>query len=692
VSESARGELERRILILGPTPRDTAILRDFLERSGIPSADCRDADSLFRELQQGVGAILVTEEAIADGAGRLGALLSRQPAWSDLPVLVLTATGADSETVRKAVASLGNVTLLERPTRVNALLAATRAALRGRQRQYQIRAHLADREWAERRSATELAVARILARATDADPAASILRAVCEGLDWDAGSLWSLAADGRLDNVAFWSRASRPVPRFEEATRNARFERGVGLPGRVLASGDPECIRDITLDSNFPRREAARQDGLRGGMAFPIRSGGETVAIMEFFSRVIEEFDAGLMATMSTIGAHVGQYLDRRAAEDSLRQADRRKDEFLATLAHELRNPLAPIRVATQLLHTPAASEGDALWAREVIERQVRHLARLVEDLMEVSRVASGKIVLRRERVELAQVVRAAVETSRPIIEAAAHALTVSLPDDLVTIDADPLRLSQILSNLLNNAAKFTPAGGAIALSAAVSGAELTLRVSDTGVGIPPGMHDAIFEMFTQAESSAEGPAGLGIGLTLVRSFVQLHGGTVEARSAGPGSGSEFVVRLPVVVTDAADETPAPRAEDAPAPRRVAVVDDNEDSAEGIAMLLRLDGHDVATAHDGLEAVALAERFRPEVVFLDIGLPGINGYEAARRIRALPGGREIRLVALTGWGQQEDRRKSAEAGFDRHLVKPVEPGDLEQAMREGEPQAARLPG
>jgi len=693
VSEAARGEQERRILILGPTPRDTAILRDFLERSGIPSADCRDADSLFRELQQGVGAILVTEEAIADGAGKLGALLAKQPAWSDLPVLVLTATGADSETVRNAVSSLGNVTLLERPTRVNALLAATRAALHGRQRQYQIRAHLADREWAERRSATELAVARILARSTDADPAASILRAVCEGLDWDAGSLWSLcAADGRLENVAFWSRASRPVSRFEEATRAARFERGVGLPGRALASGDPECIRDVTLDSNFPRQEAARHDGLRGGMAFPIRSGGETVAIMEFFSRVVEEFDAGLMATMSTIGAHVGQYLDRRAAEDSLRQADRRKDEFLATLAHELRNPLAPIRVAAQLLHTPAASEGDALWAREVIERQVRHLARLVEDLMEVSRVASGKIVLRRERVELAQVVRAAVETSRPIIEAAAHALTVSLPEELVKIDADPLRLSQILSNLLNNAAKFTPAGGAISLSAAVSGAELTLRVADTGVGIPPGMRDAIFEMFTQAESAAEGPPGLGIGLTLVRSFVQLHGGTVEARSAGPGSGSEFVVRLPVVVTDAVAETGAPRADDAPAPRRVAVVDDNEDSAEGIAMLLRLDGHEVATAHDGLEAVALAERFRPEVVFLDIGLPGISGYEAARRIRALPGGREMRLVALTGWGQQEDRRKSAEAGFDRHLVKPVELGELERAMREGETQAARLPG
>jgi CheY-like chemotaxis protein len=315
-----------------------------------------------------------------------------------------------------------------------------------------------------------------------------------------------------------------------------------------------------------------------------------------------------------------------------------------------------------------------------VIERQVRHLARLVEDLMEVSRVASGKIALRRERVELAQVVRAAVETSRPWIEASGHALSVELPPEPVTLDADPLRLAQILSNLLNNAAKFTPAGGRIRLDAELSGPEVKISVSDTGVGIPAAMQDAIFEMFTQVDRSAGGgPVGLGIGLTLVRSFVLLHGGTVEARSEGAGKGSEFIVRLPIVVAEVPRETPAPRAAaGALQPLRVVVVDDNEDSAEGLAMLLRLDGHEVATAHDGLEAVSLTEEFRPEVVFLDIGLPGISGYEAARRIRGLPGGQEIRLVALTGWGQQEDRRKSAEAGFDRHLVKPVEPREIER--------------
>jgi signal transduction histidine kinase/DNA-binding response OmpR family regulator len=691
VSEARRSELERRVLVLGPTNRDATLIAAVLAEAGVPTLRVASADALFRELEAGAAALLITEETIADGAASLAEFLARQPPWSDLPVLLLTAAGANSATVLTAIESLGNVTLLERPTRVTSLVAAAKAALRGRVRQYQTRAHLAERDWAERRSVAELAVARLLARTAAADPTAEILRAVCEGLDWDAGGLWAVSdTDGRLDNAAFWSRSSRPVPRFEEATRSSRFEKGVGLPGRVLASGDPEWIRDVTEDGNFPRARAAEVDGLRGGMAFPIRSGGETVAIMEFFSREIEEPDAGLMATMSTIGAHIGQFLDRREAEESLRVADRRKDEFLATLAHELRNPLAPIRVAAQLLRAPAASRGDSLWAREVIDRQVGHLARLVEDLMEVSRVASGKISLRRERVELAQVVRVAVETSRPLIENATHRLTVSLPPDPVTLDADPLRISQILSNLLNNASKFTPPGGRIRLAAEARGNELRISVADTGIGIPPGMRETIFEMFTQVERSAEGgPVGLGIGLTLVRSFVNLHGGTVEARSEGPGRGSEFIVRLPVVVAEDG-RAPSPRREASPGrPVRVVVVDDNEDSAEGLAMLLRLEGHDVATAHDGLEAVSVTERFRPEVVLLDIGLPGISGYEAARRIRALPGGRRIRLVALTGWGQQEDRRKSAEAGFDLHLVKPVGPEELGEALRAARESMAR---
>jgi signal transduction histidine kinase/DNA-binding response OmpR family regulator len=685
VSETARSDLERRVLIYGTPARDGALIAAFLAEAGLASAPVSAPEALIRELEQGAAAVLVTEESLGESAARLASFLGGQPPWSDLPILLLTAAGANSPAVLSAVEALGNVTLLERPTRVTALVAAVRAALRARLRQYQTRAHLAEREWAERRAGAELAVARLLARTASPDPAAEILRAVCEGLDWDAGALWSVSPeDGSLHNVAFWSRSSRPVPRFEQATRESRFGRGVGLPGRVLATGDPEWIRDVTEDRNFPRVEAAVSDGLCSGMAFPIRSGGETVAVMEFFSREIEEPDAGLMATMSTIGAHVGQFLDRREAEDSLRLADRRKDEFLATLAHELRNPLAPIRIAAQLLQAPAASTGDTRWAREVIERQVRHLARLVEDLMEVSRVASGKIALRRERVDLAQVVRSAVETSRPLIESSSHRLSVDLPRDPVILDADPLRLSQILSNLLNNAAKFTPAEGRIRLVAEARGRNLKLSVKDSGVGIPGGMQDAIFEMFTQVDRTGEGgPVGLGIGLTLVRSFVQLHGGSVEARSEGPGRGSEFLVTLPIVVTEAPEETSARPAESTPEGRRVrvVVVDDNEDSAEGLAMLLRLDGHDVATAHDGLAAVTLTETFRPEVVFLDIGLPGISGYEAARRIRGLPGGQAIRLVALTGWGQLEDRRKSAEAGFDRHLVKPVDPTDLGRALR-----------
>jgi GAF domain-containing protein len=383
VSEARRSELERRILVLGPHARDAELIGSVLAGAGVPSSHVASPEMLVRELEEGAAALLVTEETMADGGARLSEFLSRQPPWSDLPVLLLTAAGANSPTVLGAIESLGNVTLLERPTRVTSLVAAAKAALRARVRQYQTRAHLAEREWAERRSGAELSVARLLSRSEASDPTGDILRAVCEGLDWDAGGLWSASpSDGLLHNVAFWSRSSRPLPHFEEATRSASFGRGMGLPGRVLATGDPEWVRDITAEPNFPRSRAAAADGLRGGMAFPIRSGGETVAIMEFFSRDVEEPDAGLMATMSTIGAHIGQFLDRRQAEDSLRLADKRKDEFLATLAHELRNPLAPIRVAAQLLHAPAASSGDTIWAREVIDRQVGHLARLVEDLM----------------------------------------------------------------------------------------------------------------------------------------------------------------------------------------------------------------------------------------------------------------------------------------------------------------------
>jgi PAS domain S-box-containing protein len=365
---------------------------------------------------------------------------------------------------------------------------------------------------------------------------------------------------------------------------------------------------------------------------------------------------------------------ERKAAEEALQEADRRKDEFLAALAHELRNPLAPVRNALHLLQQ-AGNDGTAVeQARGVMERQVAQLARLVDDLLDVSRIARGKLELRRQRVELAVVVGNAVEASRPLIDQMGHELTVTLPPEPVYLDIDPVRVTQVLSNLLNNAAKYTDRGGRIGLSAERQGSDAVVAVRDTGVGIPADKLPHVFEMFTQVEgSSARAQGGLGLGLTLVKRLTEMHGGSVEARSGGPGRGSEFVVRLPVALGPGADRPPPGGETAAALPRRVLVVDDNRDGADSLAMILRLLGNEVRVAYDGAEAVRAAEAFRPDVILLDIGLPKLNGHETARRIRREPWGGRVVLIAVTGWGHEEDRRRSQEAGFDFHLVKPVDP-------------------
>jgi PAS domain S-box-containing protein len=383
--------------------------------------------------------------------------------------------------------------------------------------------------------------------------------------------------------------------------------------------------------------------------------------------------------TIEWVGVHT-DITERRAAEEALRDADRRKDEFIATLAHELRNPLAPIRNAAQVAKSPGATDAQRRWAHEVIERQARHMALLLEDLLDVSRITRGTLQLRLEPVELAAVVDTAIETARPLIDSRQHELTVVLPEAPLWLEADALRLAQVLSNLLTNAAKYSEPQGEIRLSAEQRGEELTIRVSDRGLGIEPQLLPRIFEMFSQGKPAidrAEG--GLGIGLALVKGLLGLHGGTIEASSAGIGQGSTFTVRLPISrhaqragSLDAAEGVKREQTRT----RRVLVVDDNRDSAESLALLLSLQGHEIRCAHSGAEALEVASEFRPQMVLLDIGMPHMNGYEVAARIRAQTGGREIMLVAVTGWGQTEDKRRASEAGFDQHLVKPIGPQDL----------------
>jgi CheY-like chemotaxis protein/nitrogen-specific signal transduction histidine kinase len=364
-----------------------------------------------------------------------------------------------------------------------------------------------------------------------------------------------------------------------------------------------------------------------------------------------------------------------------LAEADRRKDEFLATLAHELRNPLAPICNAVELLRRANGDTARINQIRALMERQLGHMVRLIDDLLDISRITNGKLRLRKQRLELAAVVNSAVESSRPLIEASAHTLTVKLPPDPVYVDADPTRLAQAFSNLLNNAAKYTEKSGQICLAVDRHGGQAVVSVRDNGVGISAVHLPQLFEMFSQVAPALErSQGGLGIGLALVRGLVELHEGTVEAHSDGPGTGSEFRVHLPVAEPTAkkADQTSDNGRPTADAPKsRILVVDDLRDSAESLGMVLEMKGHTIRIAHDGLEAVQAAAAFRPEVILMDIGLPRMNGYEAAREIRHEPWGKKMILVAVTGWGQDDDKRRAAEAGFDHHMTKPVDPAVLE---------------
>ena len=376
---------------------------------------------------------------------------------------------------------------------------------------------------------------------------------------------------------------------------------------------------------------------------------------------------------------------DYKRAEEALREADRRKDEFLATLAHELRNPLAPIRNSLQILKMPRVDAATVQQTREMMERQVHHLVRLVDDLLDVSRVMRGKIELRREPVELATIVARAVETAKPLIEVQGHQLDISVSPESLLLDADPIRLAQVVGNLLTNSAKYSEGHGHIWLTAERENGQAVLKVRDSGIGIAPDMLPHVFELFVQADhASTKAQGGLCIGLTLVKNLVEMHDGSVEAHSAGLGKGCEFVIRLPIKAEERREssekESGLQQPERSPSGHRLLVVDDNKDAAMSLATLLRLQGHEVRIADNGSLALEMANSYRPDLVFLDIGMPGMDGYEVARRMRQMPGLEKTVLTALTGWGQQEDRRRTAKAGFDHHLVKPVEATALENLL------------
>ena len=446
---------------------------------------------------------------------------------------------------------------------------------------------------------------------------------------------------------------------------------------------------------------AGKRPPMRGWLAAPfLTRDGQNQGLLQLSDKVEGEFTEDDEAILVQLAQMASAALESARLVQELRQRDRQKDEFLAMLAHELRNPLAPIRNALHLVRLATRHpQAEVQLAHEVMERQVEHLVRLVDDLLDVSRITRGKVSLQMERVDLASVVARAIEGSRPLIDARKHSLNVALPVEALPVEADEMRLAQVFLNLLNNAAKYTPEGGQIwltvtkltaslPLSADAGSAEVAVvRVRDTGMGIPAGMLPKVFDLFTQAERTldrAEG--GLGIGLTLVRRLAEMHNGTVEATSEGPGLGSEFVVRLPLLAEATVPcSTKAAGAVMRTAPaQRILVVDDNRDSAESLAMLLKLLGHDARTAHDGRQALAVAGAYQPHIILLDIGLPGMDGYEVAREMRAMPALAKTVLVALTGYGAEDHRRQARDAGFNAHLVKPVKFDDLQALLARSE--------
>jgi PAS domain S-box-containing protein len=373
----------------------------------------------------------------------------------------------------------------------------------------------------------------------------------------------------------------------------------------------------------------------------------------------------------------------RKQIEAALREGERRKDEFLATLAHELRNPLAPILNSLQVLRFGGVKDSTTKRIYSLMERQVNHIVRLVDDLLEVSRITNGKIELRKQLVEVAELLRSAVETSRPLIDAAGHTLELVVPPEPMFLEGDPVRLSQIFANLLNNAAKYTDGDGRIWITVRRERDRLAISVRDNGIGIPADMLPTVFDLFMQIDRSGRGQSGLGIGLTLVKKLVEMHGGNVYAYSEGHGKGTEFVVRLPLAPNPCLMDVMRQkhRTRTVLPSRRVMVVDDNRDVAESLAMLLGHFGAEVRIAHSGPDALKALAGHRPDIVFMDIGMPGMDGYEVARQIRQRPECRDVVLVALTGWGQEDDRRRSQKAGFDHHLVKPAGIEDLELLMK-----------
>jgi signal transduction histidine kinase/CheY-like chemotaxis protein len=632
-------QLDERVLVLAPSAHDGPVTAGILARAGFACVVVRDAAELCRAIEAGAGAVLVAEEALAPAAARqLADVLRRQEPWSDLPILLFSARGRRSGALAsptvETLAPFANVALLDRPVEVITLEFAVRAALRARRRQYAARAVVAE-----------------LQAVLDAVPAAVFITR-----DRDARRISGNRHTHDLLLLAGGANLSKSAPPEERPTFRVMRD-GVEVPPEELPV----------------QRAAATGREIRGYEFDLVRDDGE-VRHLVGNAAPLPGFDG---APAGAVGAFVDVTVQHRI-QQQLRESDQRKTEFLGVLSHELRNPLAPIRNGVYLLARAPAGSDQARRAREVIQRQTEHLARLVDDLLDVTRISRGKVELQRARIDAREVVRRTCEDHRLLFEGRGIELRTQLSGP-AWIDADATRIAQVIGNLLQNAAKFSRERGAVSVSVGAAGGCAEIRVFDEGAGIAPDLLPRLFQPFVQADGgTSRQHGGLGLGLALVKGLVELHGGTVRARSDGPDRGAEFVVRLPLVA--APGPAPEPTGLRARSSVHVLVIDDNVDAARTLADVLELEGHRVDVATDGRSGVAKARELVPNVVLCDIGLPDMTGYEVARILREDGALRATRLVALSGYAQPEDRARSVEAGFESHLVKPTTPEELRRAL------------
>ncbi|HMI87443.1 MAG TPA: ATP-binding protein [Polyangiaceae bacterium] len=648
---------EERVLVLMPSLRDTERTLQLLADASVACAGCADVLGLCRELRAGAGAVLLTDEIIsADIDRRLESVLCEQPAWSALPILVLAREGTGERMQRGALGAYNSVIIVERPVRTRSLVSAVQSALRARRNQYEIREAIREHE----RQAAELT-------AQDEKLRFALYAGRLGSWELDLATQELVCSD--TCKASYGRPLDEPFTyaQLHESIHPDDRERVRAAIDQCLAT---QSLYDVEYRVIWPNGEThwamVRGRAVYNAQLQPIRMAGVSLDVTER-----ERLHEALQRSQAELAEQA----------DQLRTADRRKDEFLATLAHELRNPLAPITTGLSLL-TGSSDPEVAQRTLGVMQRQVRHMVRLIDDLLDVSRITMGKLELKRERVTVVSIVESAIEGSLPNLQRGQHKLCLDVTDEQLFLDADHTRIAQVVSNLLNNASKYTADEGTIELSARRDDDHVRIEVRDNGLGFPKECLEDIFQMFGQVNRALDrSHGGLGIGLALVRKLVEMHGGTVDAYSAGTNQGSTFTVRLPLAAGSLAQvDKIANFVPPRPAEKRVLVVDDNDDAAELLALMLQQGGYKTTIAHDGAEALDAAHTMTPDLVILDIGLPGISGYEVAEQLRADASLSEVALIALTGWGTPEDRRRALAAGFDVHLTKPVTAEDLHDAL------------